>query len=171
MTELEVGRACKAMSGWDELWLWRTCICWALVIPCCPLSTWPGGASKGCWDGAEAAGRWGGLIFSAISCSLILLIKTRLSSWQPGNNICDKRTDTVSSVSVSSSHHGSLYWLTWETVTNTVWHDPVSSYTCYRRFINFRSIHDWRISNFGCITAIYWAVGMGITELRNLRKD
>lgn len=99
VTELEAGRACKAISGWDVLWLWRTCICWALDIPCWLPSAWLGGASEGCWEGAEAVGRCGGLIFSAISCSLILLIKTRLSSWQPGNNICDKRT-AISSVSV-----------------------------------------------------------------------
>lgn len=108
VTELEAGLACRAMSGWEELWLWRTCICWALDIPCRPLSTWLGEASKGCWEGAEAAGRCGGLIFSAISCSLILLIKTRLSSWQQGNDICDKRTAIISSVSVSLWRNGSL---------------------------------------------------------------
>lgn len=107
VTELEAGRACRAMSGWDGLWLWRTCIWWALDITCCPPSAWLWGASKGCWEGTVVGGRWGVLIFSAISCSLILLIKTRLSSWQPGNNICDKRT-VISSVTVSLWHDGSL---------------------------------------------------------------
>lgn len=99
------------MSGWDGTWPWRTGICWALDIPCWTLSAWLGGATMGCWEGAEAVGRWGGLIFSAISCSLILLIKTRLSSWQPENNICDKRT-AISSASVTLWGEGSPYGLT-----------------------------------------------------------
>lgn len=83
VTELEAGRACRATSGWDGMWPWRTGSCWVLAIPCWMASTWLGEADPGCWEGAEAVGRWGALIFSAINCSLILLIKTRLSSWQP----------------------------------------------------------------------------------------
>lgn len=106
VTELEAGRAWRAMSGGDGLWLCRTCIWCVLDMACWPPSAWIGGASRGCWEGAEAAGRCCGRIFSAISCSLILLIKTRLSSWQPGTSICDKRT-AISSVRVTSRGDGS----------------------------------------------------------------
>lgn len=111
VTEPELERGCTATSGWDGLWLWRTGICWPLDIPCWTPSAWLEGASRGCWEGAEAVGRWGGRIFSAISCSLILLIKTRLSSWQPENNVCDKRT-AISSVGVTVGGDGSLCGLT-----------------------------------------------------------
>lgn len=45
------------------------------------LSAGEGGTRRGCWEATEVGGKWGGRIFSAINCSLILLIKTRLSSW------------------------------------------------------------------------------------------
>lgn len=45
------------------------------------LSAGEGGTRRGCWEATEVGGRWGGRIFSAINCSLILLIRTRLSSW------------------------------------------------------------------------------------------
>lgn len=47
-----------------------------------PLSAGEGGTRRGCWEATEVGGKCGGRIFSAISCSLILLIRTRLSSWQ-----------------------------------------------------------------------------------------
>ncbi len=85
-TVLEAGRACRAMSGWVVLWAWRPGICCSLGVDilCCPPSVVVGGTSKGCWDGTEVGGRCGGLIFSAMSCSLILLISTRLSNWGKG---------------------------------------------------------------------------------------
>lgn len=46
------------------------------------LSAGEGGTRRGCWEATEVGGKCGGRIFSAISCSLILLIRTRLSSWQ-----------------------------------------------------------------------------------------
>ncbi len=82
-TVLEAGRACRAMSGWVVLWEWRPGICCSLGVDilCCPPSVVVGGNSKGCWEGTEVGGRCGGLIFSAMSCSLILLISMRLSNW------------------------------------------------------------------------------------------
>lgn len=83
-TVLEAGRACRAMSGWEVLCTWSPGICWSLGVDilCCPPSVDVGGTSKGCWEGTEVGGRCGGLIFSAMSCSLILLISTRLSNWE-----------------------------------------------------------------------------------------
>lgn len=79
---LDAGRACRAMSGWEELWAWRPCTCCSLGMDmtCCPTSDGWEATSRVCWEGMVVGGKCGGLIFSAISCSLILSIRTRLSN-------------------------------------------------------------------------------------------
>lgn len=82
VTVLVAGRACSATSGCGTA-------CGCSPGTCCSLgsdmtawllSAGAGGTSSGCCEEADVGGRWGGRIFSAISCSLILLIRTRLSS-------------------------------------------------------------------------------------------
>lgn len=85
--ELEAGRACRAISGCPEpCWWWPcTCCAWGFGtdMPCWALPSGDEvGTSKDCWEGVEVGGKCRGLIFSAISCSLILLMSTRLSSWK-----------------------------------------------------------------------------------------
>lgn len=85
--ELEAGRACRAISGCPEPcgcgWWPGTCCGFGTDKPCWALPSGEEvGTSKGCCEGVEVGGRWRGRIFSAISCSLILLMSTRLSSWK-----------------------------------------------------------------------------------------
>ncbi len=79
---LDAERACRAMSGWEELWAWRpgSCCSLGIDITCCPPSEGGEATSRVCWEGTVVGGKCGGLIFSAISCSFILSIRTRLSS-------------------------------------------------------------------------------------------
>lgn len=81
-TLLEAGRACRATSGWVELWACRlgTCCSLGIGIMCCAASEGCEATSSVCWEGTVVGGKCAGLIFSAISCSLILSISTRLSS-------------------------------------------------------------------------------------------
>lgn len=86
--ELEAGRACRAMSGCPEPcgcgWWPGTCCGWGFgtCIPCWALPSGDEVGTSSCWEGVEVGGRCRGRIFSAISCSLILLMRTRLSSWK-----------------------------------------------------------------------------------------
>ncbi len=79
---LDAERACRAMSDWEELWAWRpgSCCSLGIDITCCPPSEGGEDTSRVCWEGRVVGGKCRGLIFSAISCSLILSIRTRLSS-------------------------------------------------------------------------------------------
>lgn len=76
------------MSGCDWLWEWSDEACWSLGadIACWPPSDGEPGTSKGSWEGTEVGGRCGGRIFSAMSCSFILLISTMLSSCRSTNS-------------------------------------------------------------------------------------
>lgn len=86
--ELEAGRACRVMSGCPEPcgcgWWPGTCCGWGFgtCMPCWALPSGDEVGTSSCWEGVEVGGRCRGRIFSAISCSLILLMRTRLSSWK-----------------------------------------------------------------------------------------
>lgn len=84
VTVLVAGRACRATSGWGTACGCRPGTCCSLGRDMMDwlLSAGEGGTRRGCWEATEVGGRCGGRIFSAISCSLILLIRTRLSSCQ-----------------------------------------------------------------------------------------
>lgn len=145
VTELEAGRACRAMSGCDGLGLCSPDPCWALDIPCWLPSAWPDEDIRGCWEAAETAGRCGGRIFSAISCSLILLIKTRLSSWQPETTISDRRTVIISSISDTSQGSGALYWLTPDIAAKPLrlWRDAGIVFICVWNLFKQKNSYFW----------------------------
>lgn len=81
------------------------------------LSAGEGGTRRGCWEATEVGGKCGGRIFSAINCSLILLIRTRLSSWwregkrrqQRGGSGAEEPAPAASPWSIPHVHLSSVF--------------------------------------------------------------
>lgn len=105
---LDAGRACRAMSGWEELW---ACCSLGRDIKCCPTSVGGEATSRVCWEGTVVGGKCEGLIFSAISCSLILSIRTRLSNCKKSSGKFDRGHQVTWDTKPSEENIGGNFYL------------------------------------------------------------